>query len=698
MLYNSNMITQQSTDILAKLLATENITVVRGDVSTASFDILNRVLRLPRWKEMTPTVEEMLMLHEVGHALFTDPKSIYSEVFEKKRHLKDYANVIEDVRIEKKMKERYPGSRKSFNMGYRELNERDFFGAKDKDLSQALLIDKINLYFKVGFNCGVTFTAAEQEIIRRVDKCQTEEDVVRLAEEIYGFSQEELERQRRGLPKIEQDEEEYEYDEDDGEYSDDEMEYDELEDDDRPRTPRRVKGKPNLVDPKEELTEELKAKTLEKFDKKLEQLADESLRVTYFEPKFEIESNEVIVPYRTVLNGIKREPDEINKHKFLQFKSSSSPMVNYLIKEFEMKKSASMYKRAKIAKIGQLDSKKLYAYKLKEDLFRSVMQVQEGKKHGMIFLLDWSGSMSNCIEETLEQVINLAMFCQRIQIPYQVFAFTDGHTSKYGTQETTVTNEYGLSNASSFNLLEFYSHKMTSAEFNKMTECLMTRPWNKNGYGLNGTPLNEALLFMVDYVGKFIKNYDVEKMSFITLTDGEGGPLHSYSKNTKNGLSYEYTSNGAPTRVNRQCILRDPITKRDYDIGGSSNEQTAALLSLIRDRYAVNSVGFYLLNNSTRSALGFVKHNTIGLTPTQMSSLADKIIHSLRRDKHYVMKDVIGRDEFYLLPTDVKIQDRELEINSNTMNAGQIARELSKVMNMRKTSRIVLSKFIGIVS
>lgn len=698
MVYNSNMITQQSTDILAKLLATENLTVVRGDVSTASFDILNRVLRLPRWKEMTPVVEEMLMLHEVGHALFTDPKSIYQEVFDTKRHLRDYANVIEDVRIEKKMKERYPGSRKSFNLGYRELNDRDFFGVKDKDLAESLLIDKINLYFKVGFNCGVKFTAAEQDIVRRVDQCKTEDDVVRLAEEIYGFSQDELERRKSGQPKIvDEVEEEYEYD-GEGEYCDDEIEYDELEEDDRPRTPRSVKGKPNLVDPKEELTEELKAKTLEKFDKKLEQLADETLRVSYFEPKFEFQSPEVIIPFRTVLSGIRREPEEIDKHKFLKFKSTSSPMVNYLIKEFEMKKSASMYKRAKIAKIGQLDSKKLYAYKIKEDLFRSVMQVQEGKKHGMIFLLDWSGSMSNCIEETLQQVINLAMFCQRIQIPYQVFAFTDGHGDRYATDTNIAKNENGLGNSCTFKLLEFYSHKMTNAEFTKMTEYLMNRPWNKMDYGLNGTPLNEALLYMVDYVGKFIKNYDVEKMSFITLTDGDGGSLHCYRKSIKNGPSWEYDVNGKPVRINSQSILRDPITKKDYDIGGDSNEQTAALLSLLRDRYAVNSVGFYLLNNSVRSALGFVKHNTVGLSATQMSSLADRIVYGIRKDKHYIMNNIPGRDELYLLPADVKIQDRALQIDSETMNAGQIARELTKVMNARKTSRVVLSKFIGIVS
>ena len=124
------MVTQtntQSQDMLAKLLATENINIIRSNVKTAAFDIKGRTLILPRWKEMTPTIEEMLMMHEVGHALYTGPDT-YGVVFEEKKHLKDYANVIEDVRIEKKMKERYPGSRKSFNTGYRELNDRDLFG------------------------------------------------------------------------------------------------------------------------------------------------------------------------------------------------------------------------------------------------------------------------------------------------------------------------------------------------------------------------------------------------------------------------------------------------------------------------------------------------------------------------------------------------------------------------------------------
>ena len=60
-----------SKDLLARLLANENLNVIRANVSTASFDSMSRTLTLPQWKEMTPDVEEMLIGHEVGHALYT---------------------------------------------------------------------------------------------------------------------------------------------------------------------------------------------------------------------------------------------------------------------------------------------------------------------------------------------------------------------------------------------------------------------------------------------------------------------------------------------------------------------------------------------------------------------------------------------------------------------------------------------------
>lgn len=703
------MVTQntQSQDMLAKLLATENINIIRSNIRTAAFDIKGRTLLLPRWKEMTPTIEEMLMMHEVGHALYTGVDS-YGVVFEEKKHLKDYANVIEDVRIEKKMKELYPGSRKSFNTGYRELNDRDFFGVKDRDLSKLLLIDRINLYFKVGFNCGVQFNAEEQELIRRVDKCATAKEVVELAEEIFAYSKDAIKQQNEkrkamSLPDELEDFDEVEELDVDAESS----MYDDYIDSDEDAQPKSKSSKPKTAepDPEQQIMEELKPTTLQKFDEKLEQLADESLTIRYFEPALFTTNEDIIIGYKKIMpEWIERleSHSTLLKSKIAKFKSSSSGMVNYLVKEFEMRKSATAYKRAKMSKLGQLDSKKLYAYKLKEDLFRQIMTVQEGKKHGMVFLLDWSGSMSSYMEETVEQVINLAMFCQRIQIPYQVFAFTDGYydpkRKSYDTLKVVATNENGITGH--VNLLELFSNRMSNVEFNKMVDCMLCKPYSRiREYSLQGTPLNQALLFMVDYMGKFISNNGVEKTTFIMLTDGEGGALTGNEKSAiKNGTTQEYNSIGQYKKVNVKSYFRDPITKKDYDLGTESHQQTGALLKIIRDRHQVKTVAFFITDATNRAISTFVRNNMPTGTGAGDNQLVASTLSSLRKDKFCVLKNVPGRDEMYVLPSTAKIEDDYVVKINEDMSAATIARALGSSMNSRKTSRVVLNKFIGIVA
>ena len=66
------MINKDAKSLLAKMLATENIHVVHKNMPTAYFDTKNRELGLPILKEMTGDIYDMMCLHEVGHALWTD--------------------------------------------------------------------------------------------------------------------------------------------------------------------------------------------------------------------------------------------------------------------------------------------------------------------------------------------------------------------------------------------------------------------------------------------------------------------------------------------------------------------------------------------------------------------------------------------------------------------------------------------------
>ena len=134
---------------LARLLATENITVEHNNVQTAQFDIVNRILTLPVWKEMSNDLYDMLCGHEVGHALYTpDWSKEKDSIVKKVPH--SYLNVLEDIRIDRKIKQKYPGLKSSYFKGQGELRDRGFFGTKDRPLNTFKFIDRINIYSKNG--------------------------------------------------------------------------------------------------------------------------------------------------------------------------------------------------------------------------------------------------------------------------------------------------------------------------------------------------------------------------------------------------------------------------------------------------------------------------------------------------------------------------------------------------------------------
>ena len=726
--------TTQTRDQSARLLATENINVIRSNVKTASFDIKNRTLMLPRWQDMSDAEEEMLLLHEVGHALFTGYDE-YSNVFEKgRRHLKSYANVLEDVRIERKMKVRYPGSRKFFAAGYKSVNERDFFGVRGANINEFQLIDRINLYYKVGFNCGVKFNEVETNMLRRVDRTETVEEVIALAEEIYAYSlqkqKEEEEAKEKALEKLaeeesgeesgeesEEDGDTYDEDEDGDEEGDQGSEPAESEENDEeegedskpfniPNDGTQGSDKPELQE-EEEKPELDEPTTMRSFDDKLELRADENLIIKYYEPRFNLTSgSDVIVPYTQILKDFRRsealdERIEWNDGRIKAFKSSSNRIVGYLIKEFEMRKSATAYKRAKVSKLGQLDSRKLYAYKLKDDLFKQVMQVMDGQKHGMIFLLDWSGSMTNCIQETVEQVINLAMFCHRTNIPYQVFAFADGYQHEGKTYQEMIENKTenvtGIGCDYKLSMLELFSSRMSSVEFNTMMSSMLSQPqYCIDKYILNGTPLNEALVFLTTYMGKFIAANQTEKNSLIVLTDGNGGTICNQNNPIKNGPIWEgYGFQGVKRR--QKSYLIDTVTKKQYDLENNGRLQTGTLMSVIKDRYNTTNIRFFITTPTIRDIKMFVRDNFDCNSPLYKQIVPEEIVSTMRKTSCVAIDNMPGVDEMYILSSNVKLKSTDV-VATSKMNSRQIAKNFTAAMNAGVSSRVVLSKFIAQVA
>ena len=249
-------------------MASENITVQHKKIPTAYFDVQNRILACPTFKDdISPELYDLFMGHEVGHALHTPYEGLHSTLKEN-RTLKGYLNVVEDVRIERKIREKFTGLRKSFFKAYNELMEKDFFGIKGRDLQSLSLIDKINLITKCGSRVEIELTDEEKVFLKAAEDCETWDDVVQVATAIYEWSKENEVRDDldKAITNVhvdaeDEDEDEYEDDLSSSDWGDDDEEESEEEETDGESTEDKL---PELDDEEAEETEETEKATGDK--------------------------------------------------------------------------------------------------------------------------------------------------------------------------------------------------------------------------------------------------------------------------------------------------------------------------------------------------------------------------------------------------------------------------------------------------
>ena len=347
---------------LAKLLATEDLVVEHRQVSTAQFDVHSRVLTLPMWEKASGVVYDMLVGHEVGHALYTPDEWDWRDKIPQQ-----FMNVVEDVRIEKLMKRKYLGIAKTFFRGYNELHEKDFFEINDEDYNNFNLADRVNLYYKIGTFIDVSFTDAEKEIVDLIGKCETFEDVKKAAFALYQYCQKQQEQEEKisleNQPKKGTDDVELnsEGQTEDGKEGGEESEIE------SPQTPQMEESGSDRGEVQEQ-PQEPEVRTADALDEKLQSLVnDQGQENVYVElPKLnldtviaknseihkvidehfiqsEVDHTERVKRYSEygAASDLPKSPFEETDKSFTQFKRDAQKEVNYLVKEFECRKAAS---------------------------------------------------------------------------------------------------------------------------------------------------------------------------------------------------------------------------------------------------------------------------------------------------------------------------------------------------------------------
>jgi hypothetical protein len=243
-------------------------------------------------------------------------------------------------------------------------------------------------------------------------------------------------------------------------------------------------------------------------------------------------------------------------------------------------------------------------------------------------------------------------------------------------------------------MMELFSSKMTQSEFNKMITVALSRHFNNLGnFKTSGTPLNAALAWLYNYIPEFKSKNSAEKMTVITLSDGEGEFLRTGTDQVRVRRIFGATHN---EYVTVKPFLSDTVTRKNYPMS-EGHEQTKSLLQMLKDRHGVTTVGFYITKANFRYLHNaFVAH--YGHSQHISAMGIEDMKRDLRKNGFASMKDT-GRDELFIVAdSKAKIaDDKELNV-SNKESASKISRELTKMLSNKKTSRVLLNQFIGLVA
>jgi cobalamin biosynthesis protein CobT len=743
---------QASKSILAKLLASENITVSHQNVKTAYFDLKNRTMVLPVWKDMDGDLYDLLTGHEVGHALNTPEQGWHNQVKDSDRKFKDFLNVIEDARIEKLVKRKFPGLSKSFARAYASLYERDFFGIKKlKDFSKLTLIDRINLRFKMGAHVVVEFNDFERDIVREVDAAETWDQVVDIARRVYDYTkqneqekiqnQQDLQEQMQNERQQDQeDSDEYDDVDDDSDYENDidgndnsdldeesdgtdaEDSQDQTESDDEKETNSKQYAS-GEGDEEQEDEDEPQSITDRNFRQREQELVNETGKIFMYELPDAVLEN-IILPNTEVVNDLEaffhvqvNDPnraygrhgiayDTVVQKCVRKFNTNNKKVIMHILKEFEMRKKASEYARTQTARTGELNMNVLHKYKFSNDLFKKITVVPKGKNHGFIMFVDMSGSMHDILRNTIEQMLVLASFCKLAKVPFEVYGFSDDAYDNKKLREM-IKKERFVSNRAIdmtmannwFHLKHLIGSSLSPIQYRRAFNamCVIANEHGREYSYSNNDSDHGCWQYNWDSSG-----FGLNSTPFLeTLLASRGIITAFQNKHQLDVCNVVYLTDGEGG--NNLSYPPMDVNSGFYDDRRRSvvyliDKKTKKKVKLANNYYMQAAITELVADVTGCKHIGFFVGNKKAIQRDMKylvdgkSSLEQDAAKKCFREHNYLVVDRLGYDKyFYVALPNSNIVDDKLEITSD-MNKNKMAREFSKNVGSKKSNRLLLTK------
>lgn len=747
-----SLIDHQLQSNVARLLSRENIIVTHCEVPTASFDLKNRVMRLPLWKDFGKVVYDMLIAHEVGHALFDDFPLI--EEYLKNKNIfviPPVLNIIDDIRIERRIQDKYPSLPKIFLAAYRALVEKDIFGIKDTDISKMEFIDRLNIHAKIGKIIDVPLSDKELDFFNRCYVSKTTQDVIDLFEEFNKFEKNE-ENQESDSEENQSSNEQADSAGDSEENSYDNGydfgQWDNSDENDSGENSEEAESSGKDSESFEENDSSILGKSIESGEEENDSSAstndadlsvgergdnsDNFIKSSETQDAFEKNISEdttdadlhpwaankkvgdltpTVFPLKSTVDRItnsykkviesrdktttwKEGRDDIFQSDYIDYKKQMKKKVGILVREFERRKAAFRYSRSSESRVGTIDVNKMHKYRYDDQIFNTVTNLADGKNHGMILYIDYSGSMHSVLKDVIDQTLNLVHFCKRVSIPFEVYSYTSGTDASplYSDEPLTcIDQEIDMKDVVLNNIM---SSQMSKKDFSIAFEQLYfqyrtrCRGW---GYAppswleqMGGTPLNSVIMAANHHCNDFQKKHRVDKLNVVILSDGD-----SHTARTRHG-----NTNGISIFEGKKVDLSVEYS-RDSTNGGRKDHQQERALELLRKKATV--IGMYLPSGNIRAKRKILL----------AGKNYQKFQKQYTKEKFVNLPNTAGYDSLMILPYDLKISDEDFsksefisdgDISGDRKAQNKLAREFTKINSKNKKSRVIMTKFAELIS
>lgn len=304
---------------------------------------------------------------------------------------------------------------------------------------------------------------------------------------------------------------------------------------------------------------------------------------------------------------------DIARSTYAEWLNDNRSSVAMLGTEFDLRKAADDHRRTVVCDTGTLDMSRLHSFRTDEDIFLRNELVKDGQNHGMVMLLDMSGSMAadRLFYESVSQALMLAHFCRRVNMPFRIYGFT----TRGGAEPSFTKGDFGGEKLR-HKVVTLMQDGMKANEFAEVCGLLLVGAYLAEGsshssycpkpirlaqeqhggglvrnvtsskpvwFSLGDTPLNTALLGMLKVCEDFKRSRSLQMVNLVVLTDGD--PTDEIVV-TANRSADDFVREGKPmadsrtfstTRLAPYSVWRDSRTGKEYLVAHTEGDYSHAI-------------------------------------------------------------------------------------------------------------------------